>query len=200
MAELTVMLVTVLGGAVVAVNGKPDDNGGASSPRRRDTSLCLLPSAGLLLLSLFLPSPRLSLSVSLSISLLFRSLLSQHCRFVSLSVSLPVFCNFFLLLFFLSGRYLLGQGERGRPCLVPSLPMHGAHVSCSATAPAEVANGGVAYGARLLWHHIMRRVASSFGSNKARGREREEEINEKEQKLIFPCCMSRGRRRRNSAV
>jgi hypothetical protein len=106
MAELTVMLVTVLGGAVVAVNGKPDDNGGASSPRRRDTSLCLLPSAGLLLLSLFLPSPRLSLSVSLSISLLFQSLLSQHCRFVSLSVSLPVFCNFFLLLFFLSGRYL----------------------------------------------------------------------------------------------
>jgi len=32
------------------------------------------------------------------------------------------------------------------------------------------------------------------------GREREEETNGKEQKLLFPCCMSRGRRRSNSAV
>jgi hypothetical protein len=86
-----VMLATVFGGVAVVVTRKPDDSGGASSPRCRDTSLCLLPSAGLLLLSLFLPSLRLSLLVSLSISLLFRSLLYQHCRSLSLSVSLPVF-------------------------------------------------------------------------------------------------------------
>jgi hypothetical protein len=30
--------------------------------------------------------------------------------------------------------------------------------------------------------------------------EKEEETNGKEQKLLFPCCVSRGRRKRNSAV
>ena len=39
MAGLTVMLVTVLGGVVVAVTRKPDDSGGASSLRCRDNSL-----------------------------------------------------------------------------------------------------------------------------------------------------------------
>jgi len=69
-------------------------------------------------------------------------------------------------------------------------------------APAEVANGGVACGARLLCLLIMRRcgwrpvlvLTGHVGS------EREEETNGKEQKLLFPCCVSRGRRRRNSAV
>jgi hypothetical protein len=32
------------------------------------------------------------------------------------------------------------------------------------------------------------------------GSEREEETNGKEKKLLFPCCVSRVRRRRNSAV
>jgi hypothetical protein len=54
--------------------------------------------------------------------------------------------------------------------------MHGVHVTCSATAPTAVANGGVACGTRLLWHLIMRWVASDFGS-KARGRKRKGEEN-----------------------
>jgi hypothetical protein len=66
------MLVTVLDGVAVAVTGKPDDSGGASSPRCRDISLCLPPPAGLLLLSSVLPSPRLSLRpASLSLSFFF---------------------------------------------------------------------------------------------------------------------------------
>jgi hypothetical protein len=32
------------------------------------------------------------------------------------------------------------------------------------------------------------------------GRDREEETRKKKQKLNFPCCMFRGRRRRNSAA
>jgi hypothetical protein len=42
--------------------------------------------------------------------------------------------------------------------------------------PAEVANGGVSCGARLLWHLIMMRVASDSGL-KARGRKRQGEEN-----------------------
>jgi len=100
------MLVTVLGGVAVAVTGKPDDSGDASSPRCRDTSLCLLPPAGLLLLSSVLSSPRLSLrpaSLSLSFFFLFPFffLLCSPLFFffsflslshsVSLSISPPVF-------------------------------------------------------------------------------------------------------------
>ena len=52
--------------------------------------------------------------------------------------------------------------------------------------------------AALASHHEM--VASDFGS-KPRGRKRQgEETRKKKTKLLFPCCMSRGRRRRNSAV
>jgi magnesium-transporting ATPase (P-type) len=65
--------------------------------------------------------------------------------------------------------------------------------------PGEVANRGVACWARLLCFLIMRRVASSFGSNRARGRERKKQ-GEENKKLLFPCCTSRGRRRRNSAA
>jgi len=69
-------------------------------------------------------------------------------------------------------------------------------------ARAEVANGGVVCGAQLLCLLIMRRcgwrpVLVLIGHV---GSEREEETNGKEQKLIFPCCVSRGRRKRNSAV
>jgi hypothetical protein len=51
--------------------------------------------------------------------------------------------------------------------------MHGVHVAYFATAPTAVANGGVACETRLLWHLIMRWVASDFGS-KARGRKRKQ--------------------------
>jgi hypothetical protein len=50
--------------------------------------------------------------------------------------------------------------------------MHGVHVACSAMAPTAVANGGVACGTQLLWHLILRWVASDFGS-KACGRKRQ---------------------------
>jgi len=40
MAELTVMLVTIFGGVAVAVTGKSDDSGGASSPRV-ETPVCV---------------------------------------------------------------------------------------------------------------------------------------------------------------
>ena len=46
MTELTVMLVTILGGVAVAVTVKPEDSGGVPSLRCRDTGLCLLPPAG----------------------------------------------------------------------------------------------------------------------------------------------------------
>jgi len=79
--------------------------------------------------------------------------------------------------------------------------MHGAHVSCTTVAPAEVASGGVACGARLLCLLIMRRcgwrpilvLTGHVGSK--RGRNKEEKT-----KLPFPCCTSRGRRRRNNAA
>jgi len=61
MAELTVMLVIILGGVAVAVTVKPSDSSSASSPLCRDTSRCLLPPP-VYLFCPFLPSPRLSLS------------------------------------------------------------------------------------------------------------------------------------------
>ena len=99
---------------------------------------------------------------------------SVLCSSFFASVSPPVFSFFFLFPFFL---------------LLYS-PMS------SATTPAVVTNGGVAYGARLLGHLIMRWVASDFGS-KARGRR---DKGKKTKKLLFPYCTSRGRRRRNSAA
>jgi hypothetical protein len=75
------------------------------------------------------------------------------------------------------------------------VPVHGAHVSCTAAVLAVVANGGVACGARLLWHLIMRRVASDSGL-KARGRKRQGEEN----KTSLPLLHVQGRRRRNSVA
>jgi len=144
------MLVIILGGVAVAVTVKPSDSSSASSSLCRDTSRCLLPPP-VYLFCPFLPSPCLSLSRFPS-------------PFSTTSSSL-----FFLPPF---GSLFIRVGERGRPCLVPSQPMHGAHVACSATALTAVANGGVACGARLLWHLIMRWVASDFGS-KACGRKRQ---------------------------
>jgi hypothetical protein len=69
--------------------------------------------------------------------------------------------------------------------------MHGAHVSCTAAVPAEVANGGVACGARLLWHLIMRRVASDSGL-KARGRKRQGEEN----KTSLPLLHVQGKKKK----
>jgi hypothetical protein len=51
----------------------------------------------------------------------------------------------------------------------------------------------------LFSHQEEVRVVSGIGSNRARGRERKKQ-GEENKKLLFPCYMSRGRRRRNSAV
>jgi hypothetical protein len=51
----------------------------------------------------------------------------------------------------------------------------------------------------LFSHHEEVRVVSGIGSNRARGRERKKQ-GEENKKLLFPCYMSRGRRRRNNAV
>jgi len=64
------MKVVVLGCAAVAMTVRPSDSSGASSPLCRDTSRRFLPCRFFLFI-LFLPSPRLSLSVFLSISLVF---------------------------------------------------------------------------------------------------------------------------------
>jgi len=71
--------------------------------------------------------------------------------------------------------------------------MHMAHVATSATMPTMVANEGVACGARLLRNIIMRLVAEHMGR---KGRDKEK----KTKKCLFPCCMSGGRIRRNSAA
>jgi len=122
---------------------------------------------------LFLPSPRLSLSVSLSISPVFfvsqfRSFLFLHSRFLSLSF--PPFSIVFLPPFPLrSGGIYRGRGSGVDPA--PSHHrVHMVHVATSATASTVVANGGVAYGARLLGHLIMRWVAEHVGR---RGRDKE---------------------------
>ena len=70
MAELTVVLVTILGGTAMAVAVKPSDISSASSLLCRDTSQCFLPRWFIPSIP-FLPSPRLSLSVSQSISPVF---------------------------------------------------------------------------------------------------------------------------------
>jgi len=78
------MTVDVLGGAAVAMTVRPSDSSGAYSPLCRDTSQRFLP-CWFFLFILFLPSPRLSLSVSLSISPVF--LVSLFRLFLSLSRS-----------------------------------------------------------------------------------------------------------------
>ena len=88
MVELTVVLVTVLGGTTMAVTVKPSDSSGASSPLYRDTSRCFLPRRFIPFIP-FLPSPCLSLStlsVSQSISPVFVFL--SFGRF-SLSLGFP---------------------------------------------------------------------------------------------------------------
>jgi hypothetical protein len=69
--------------------------------------------------------------------------------------------------------------------------MHGVHVACSATAPTAMANGGVACGTRLLWHLIMRWVASDF-SSKTRGRKRQGEEN----KTFLPLLHVQGKKKK----
>jgi len=103
------MTVAVLGGAAVAMTVRPSDSSGASSPLCRDTSQRFLPCRFFLFI-LFLPSPRLSLSVSLSISPVFScfsvSVVSLSTQSVSLSQFPPLFYRFLPLFFFLSGHYL----------------------------------------------------------------------------------------------
>ena len=110
MVELTVVLVTVLGGATVAVTMKPSDSSNASSPLCRDTSRCFL-LRRFIPYVLFLPSPRLSLLVSQSISPVFvflsftrfslNTISFSLCLFVSLlfSAIFPLFLSLFFLWF-----------------------------------------------------------------------------------------------------
>jgi len=132
----------------------------------------------------FLPSPRLSLSVSLSISLVFWFLCfgcSSLSRSVSLSFGfsprlLSFSPSFFPPLFLSFGSLFIGAGGAGSTLPRPIGARAWGHVSCTAAVLAEVANGGVSCGARLLWHLIMMRVASDSGL-KARGRKRQGEEN-----------------------
>jgi len=129
--------------------------------------------------------------------------LSQRTIRLSLSrspflfFSFPLFCPLFFLPF---GIVFIGAGEAGLtlPRLIADHAW-GAHASCSATAPSEVANGGVACGSRLLCHLIMRRVGSDFGCNRACGKGEEETRRRKQKKHLSPCCMSKGRRRNSAA-
>jgi len=114
------VLATVLDGAAVAVTEKPDDSDSSSSPRRRDTMpLRFTPSV---LFSSFSPFASLGLSVDIPgfWFLLFRFLLSQHCRFLSLGFP-PCF-----LPFFPSPLSLLRSGGiyRGRGSGVDPAPSH----------------------------------------------------------------------------
>ena len=99
MAQLTMVLVTILGGAAVAVTEKPDDSGGSSSPRRFTPSVPF---------SSFSPSASLGLSVDVPGSrfLLFRVLFSQHCRFLSLGFP-PCFLSFLFFLYFFLPLFLV---------------------------------------------------------------------------------------------
>jgi len=192
MAELTVVLATVLGGVAVAVTEKLDDSDSSSSPRRRDTRpLRFTPSV---LFSSFSSFASLGLSVDIPDFrfLLFRFLLSQHCRFLSLGFP-PHFLSFFPSppFLFCVRVVFIEAGGAGRPCPIPSPPMHGVHVAYFATAPTAVANGGVACETRLLWHLIMRWVASDFGS-KARGRKRQGEEN----KTFLPLLHVQGKKKK----
>jgi hypothetical protein len=104
------MLVTVLDGVAVAVTGKPDDSGGASSPRCRDISLCLPPPPRRFAPSVFCSSFSASVSPPgfsfplflLSVSFLLPPLFS------------PVFFLFVFISLSLSGSAGVGSADGGR--------------------------------------------------------------------------------------
>jgi len=111
--------VTVLGGVAVAAAVKPSDSSGASSSLCRDTSRCLLPPLVYLFYPFF-PSPRLFLSVSLSISSVFGfycfGRFSLNTIGLSLSLSLgfpPRFLSFLPLLFLPFKSLFIEAGEAG---------------------------------------------------------------------------------------
>jgi len=199
-----VMLVIVLGGVVVAVTMKPSDSSGASSPLCRDTSRCLLPPP----VYLFCPFSSFSPSVSLGLPVdipgfwfvLFRSFLSQHCRFLSLSVSLTVFYHFFLSFLSSSFRVTIYRGRGSgvdpspshcRPCMgrtSPALPLSWQRW------PMEASLAGHGCSGISSWDGWPLILALKHVGGRDKG---------KKTKLLFPCCTSRGRRRRrrrNSAA
>jgi len=180
----------------VAVTEKPDDNGGSSSPRRRDTRpLRFTPSA---LFSSF--SPFASLGLSFDIPgfrfLLFRFLLSQHCWFLSLGFP-PRFLPFSPPPLLPFGSLFIGAGGAG------------------STLPRPIA--AHAWGARLLhccgagrggqWrrrlrgttslsaHHEEVRVASGFGFNRARGERERGRNKRKRTKTSLPLLRVQGKKK-----
>jgi len=208
------MTVAVLGGAAVAMTVRPSDSSGASSPLCRDTSRRFLPCRFFLFI-LFLPSSRLYLSVSLSISPVFW-FLCFGCSSLSLSRSVSLSFGFsplllpfslfslpFSFLFLPPFFFLHSDGiYRGRGSWKDPAPSHrcawgGKPPLYLVTAPAETSNGDVACRTRPLCLLVMRscRWRPVLALKHVGGRDKGKKI-----KLPFPCCTSRGRRRRNSVA
>jgi hypothetical protein len=131
------MLVAVPGGAAVAmavaVTVRLSDSSGASSPLCRDTSRRFLPCRFIPSV-LFLPSPRLSLSVSQSISPVFVFLGFDRFSLYPVGFSLSVFPHFSTIFSpsFSSFRVAI---YRGRGSGVDPAPSH--HCPCMGrTSPA----------------------------------------------------------------
>jgi len=103
------MLVTVLDGVAVAVTGKPDDSGGASSPRCRDISLCLPPPRR------FAPSVFCSsFSASVSPPGFSFPLFLLSVSFLLPPLFSPVFFLFVFISLSLSGSAGVGSADGGR--------------------------------------------------------------------------------------
>jgi len=192
MAELTVVLATVLGGAAVAITEKPDDSSGSSSPRRRDTRpLRFTPSV---LFSVCLSRslcwyPRFSVSTV--------SVPSLSTLLVSLSRFPSPFSAVFSLLLLPFGSLFIGAGGAG------------------STLPRPIA--AHAWGARLLhccgagrggqWrrrlrgttslsaHHEEVRVVSGFGFNRARGERERGRNKRKRTKTSLPLLRVQGKKK-----
>jgi len=202
MTELTVMLVTILGGVAVAVTAKPEDSGGVPSLRCRDTGLCLLPPAGCSFYPFFFLLP---VCLSRSPYRYPQLFLSFNCygpfslKTVGLSLSrslLPFFCLFFSLLH--SGGIYRGRRSRVDPGPSHRFPCMGrtspALSRCRQRWPMEASLAG--HGCSCIsswggWRLVLVLIEYMGGRGRDKG---------KKTKLIFPCCMSRGRRRRNSVA
>jgi len=194
MAELTMVLVTVLGG------------GDGETQWQQRGFRCVEIPIGVLFPRRFYPfypfssfSPTVSLSLRVDIPGFFWFLLS---RSVSLSLGwfLSPFAAVFFLFFFLlrSGGIYRGRGSGVDPASSHRCPCMGR------TSPAPLRR-------RLRWPMVAslaRHDFSAFSSwggasgvrfwlYRARG---EEEPRGRKRNFFFPCCTSRGRRRRNSAA
>ena len=120
---------------------------------------------------------------------------------LSKNPSVSLFSVSLLLLLFLlcSGSIYRGKGS-GIDLALSHHCTWGTQSSCFITTPGEVANGGVACMTRLLCLLIMRRcgwrlVLVVAEHMRGRGRNKGKKIF-----FLFPCCTSRGRRRRRNSA